>query len=672
MASTFSTNVIGKINEIHLETKKGYQALFELISNSIFSIESANISNGKIDIILEIDNMFQDKLETSAEQIQNNLKLKNIIVIDNGIGFNEDNFKSFLTCYSPYKADKGCKGIGRFTCLKVFDYAQISSTFYKDNYTYKREFVFEAKNELSNENLYESNEEILTTIKLTNIKSNFKEQFPIDLNILADLIIEHFFINFITGTIPIITLHDSYNGELCVNDYYKNQAEYEINKESFEISGETFDIYHIKSLKVSKSNKLYLCANNRNVNHIDLRKHIPNLQAHISSDNNKKKWYFSYLTSSYLDNIVNSERTAFNYPEEDKTQLGFIDISKDTLINAVVEMISKYLKKDLEKIEEEKIIRIDNYIDRKEPKYKLMRKYFPNFYSSIPNDTNEDKLEMSLYSAQRNWEEKIKKDGKELSKNAKKYNSDKLEQLKEEYINGVTAIGKACLTEYICKRKAILDILENSLCIDQDTNRYSLEEVVHKLICPMIATSDDLNFDDMNLWIIDEKLSYHYYLASDKTFKSQAPLDVNSNKETDLAIYHAGLIFNNTPLPYQALTIIEFKRPARDDYSNSENPVQQVLDYIEIIRAGKAKDRKGRIISGNLEEIPIYVYIIADLTPSLNKICKQNSFTATPDKEGYFTYHPNYKAYIEVISYNKLLNNAQQRNKLLFDKLFRQ
>ena len=34
--------------------------------------------------------------------------------------------------------------------------------------------------------------------------------------------------------------------------------------------------------------------------------------------------------------------------------------------------------------------------------------------------------------------------------------------------------------------------------------------------------------------------------------------------------------------------------------------------------------------------------------------------------------HSNRKAYIEIISYKKLLENAQQRNKMLFDKLFEQ
>ena len=41
-----------------------------------------------------------------------------------------------------------------------------------------------------------------------------------------------------------------------------------------------------------------------------------------------------------------------------------------------------------------------------------------------------------------------------------------------------------------------------------------------------------------------------------------------------------------------------------------------------------------------------------------------------PDDEGYFGYNQNHNAYVEVLSYDKVLKNAKQRNQILFDKLF--
>lgn len=84
--------------------------LYEAIINSIQSIEDAQISNGKIEIIVERDkqmNLF-NQWETDIE---------NIIIVDNGIGFDDENYNSFDTYASKYKIQKGCKGVGRM--LKV-------------------------------------------------------------------------------------------------------------------------------------------------------------------------------------------------------------------------------------------------------------------------------------------------------------------------------------------------------------------------------------------------------------------------------------------------------------------------------------------------------------------------------------------------------------------------
>ena len=44
-------------------------------------------------------------------------------------------------------------------------------------------------------------------------------------------------------------------------------------------------------------------------------------------------------------------------------------------------------------------------------------------------------------------------------------------------------------------------------------------------------------------------------------------------------------------------------------------------------------------------------------------------FSSTADKMGYFGYNDNYGAYIEVISFDRILNMAKERNKAFFDKL---
>jgi hypothetical protein len=47
----------------------------------------------------------------------------------------------------------------------------------------------------------------------------------------------------------------------------------------------------------------------------------------------------------------------------------------------------------------------------------------------------------------------------------------------------------------------------------------------------------------------------------------------------------------------------------------------------------------------------------------------QANLRMTSDGLGYFGYNDNYKAYIEVSSFDRLLNLAHQRNRAFFDRL---
>jgi hypothetical protein len=69
------------------------------------------------------------------------------------------------------------------------------------------------------------------------------------------------------------------------------------------------------------------------------------------------------------------------------------------------------------------------------------------------------------------------------------------------------------------------------------------------------------------------------------------------------------------------------------------------------------------------EDIPGFCYAICDITPTVERRCKLLNLTVTSDHLGYFGYNANYKAYIEVISYDRLLNSARERNRAFFDRL---
>lgn len=123
-------------------------------------------------------------------------------------------------------------------------------------------------------------------------------------------------------------------------------------------------------------------------------------------------------------------------------------------------------------------------------------------------------------------------------------------------------------------------------------------------------------------------------------------------------------------MPLASLVVVEIKRPMRNDAAMGEekDPIEQALGYLDRIRKGQAQTATGRPIPRS-EEIPGFCYIICDITPSVERRCKMAQLKATSDCQGYFGYNDNYRAYIEVLSYDRLLNGARERNRAFFDKL---
>lgn len=217
----------------------------------------------------------------------------------------------------------------------------------------------------------------------------------------------------------------------------------------------------------------------------------------------------------------------------------------------------------------------------------------------------------------------------------------------------------------------ILELLAKAVRAD-GKGKYAREEVVHRLIMQMRATSDDVSPDASNLWLIDERLAFHNFLASDKTIKSMPVTGSDSTLEPDLLALQLTdvpmLVAEGERMPLASITVVEIKRPMRHGAGAGADPIEQALTYLEKVREGKVLTASGRPIPQS-EPVPGFCYIISDLTTAMQRRCKQANLRITQDSLGYFGYNENYKAYIEVFSFDRLLNLATERNRAFFDHL---
>jgi hypothetical protein len=107
----------------------------------------------------------------------------------------------------------------------------------------------------------------------------------------------------------------------------------------------------------------------------------------------------------------------------------------------------------------------------------------------------------------------------------------------------------------------------------------------------------------------------------------------------------------------------------RDHYTSGRDPVQQVLRYVNLLRSEKSvADYKGKAIRGVNEQTAFHCYAVADITPTL-KDGMIGRFNRTPDREGYFGYSLDPPAFVEIMPYSKVLQDAKVRNAIFFKTL---
>ena len=668
----FTVNVAGQVAQIKLAQSKALWPLFETIVNSIQSLEDIEENHKCIGIKAIRSKNPQTHLDADGNTVEDPTHFEEFIVVDNGAGFNEANYGSFLESYSRLKVEKGCKGIGRFLWLKAFDDVEITSEYSEGDSWLRRQFMFTLQGVKPEDNVSVANDGQhmrQTAVRLRGFKERYRNSVAFSLESLARKIIEHCLPYFIMGDCPAIELTDSLGERISLNEYFEGKYKDSLHQDEIEIMGETYRLYHMLLPEGAERHELHLCAHHREVKSFDLSKRIPNMQRRLDIDG-ESCYYVGYLASAYLDGAVNAGRSEFEF--FDCPIMGDDRPAGETeIVDTSVEFIKEYLKSDLENVAEEKKARIDRLVRSDKPQYRMLLNERPSVYDQIPTGLSDDRLDLELYKHQQRWEYDIARKGRDVRKRVKDsaVTDPGFDDLFDEYCRSVTELSRASLAEHVAKRRAVIDLLEEALSLDDD-GKYSKESRVHSIICPMQVTSDDIPFDDMNLWLIDDRLAYHRFLASDKKISSIPIIKNTSPRRMDLAVFDAALSYTADPDNVSAITIVELKRPQRKDLDEDDkNPLQQVFDYVEAIKDGKVKKSNGRGF-GNVQNVAFYCYVIADMTDSLNRAARYASLYPTDDHEGFFGYNQGVGAYVEVISYDKLLKNAKQRNKALFDALF--
>ena len=651
-SQSFTADFRGRISNISLapSPNNSLAPLFEAITNAIQAVEDKfgkdNLAKGVIEV---------DVVRSSDEHA----KLSGFIIRDNGIGFDENNLTAFLTADSRYKIKRGGKGVGRFLWLKVFEKAHISSYYESDgSKKISFDFVLDDEHQVRNLSISESSAPTGSSIELGPFHPEYAAHCPAKTSTIQNKIISHFLSYFLNMHAPRIIvidggekddLFDMFTNAVSQDKEYLFDLSYE--EDVYKFSLHAFLLPKKFSDDEKGNNAIYYGAHSRTVERHQMDQALGLKQ--IEGGN----VYFGFVESEYLNKIVNLERTHLSWPPE-----FFEDVHRKA-IECSTDFLSEPIK-NIRLRQAETVVRVRNEHLR---------------FLSIAGNPEEfaKELPLSVQKSEDIYLELSRASLRRYNRKKRSFNNAKIKKLPDfdekarDYAKELKAESMSSLAEYVLKRKLILEVFEDRLKFKNVENEsHYFEEAVHEIICPLRETTDTLNYEDHNLWIIDDSLAFYTYFASDKTLKSTTGHADASTLEPDIAIFDLGLGFNQAG-SLEPITIIEFKRPGRDDYTLQKNPFVQVREYVTRLReAGVVRAADGAEVRQIEENTPFMCFVIADIEASLVSMMQQfGPFHKKAGHGSYYKWDEVYKIFIEVTSYSEILKGAKARHQAFFEKL---
>lgn len=635
------SSINGRLRKFNLKHSEGLVPIQEAIVNSI----QAGSTNVTVEIIRE--NSVQQELNFRG----NLSKIISFKIIDDGIGLNTENFTSFEELDSEYKLEIGGKGIGRISYLKVFEEAKIKSIYLENEKIYCKSFVFKnTKQGIENLKIEELSTETLrkTELELYGFKEEYRKDSPKKIEDISRDLLLYLFVYFIDESSKFnVYIKDMATDKvISLRKIFDEKYRLKIKETELEINEEKFGLKYML-LDGKEENEMCYVAHNRKVFSEKIKLYDGLLKGPFDN-----KYLIIYISGKYFDNNINDERTEFTFFKSSKIE-GRLFLTLEDIVLKILEFIKREYKEEYEKLIQKNEEILEGFL-KKNPQYRGIYNNRKEILTTINPDMTEEKLDSIFYNLKRETQKKLKSE-------INNYNSER----REEILKMVSDIDKSNLIEYIINRKLTLDFFDKSLQ-KNEFGKYEKEDCLHSIFFPIKNDSENVDYEDHNLWLIDDRLSFYNYAFSDEPIIKK---EENGYKRPDILIYNKPTLIKDTKHSYEQenLYIIEFKRPQRDDYTEKENPIDQVLNYANDIREERLQI-KGRTVKPNSEAM-IYAFVICDITPSLRTKANRFHMTESPDGESYYGYFPSEKVFLEMYSYEKVLENAKKRNRIFFEKL---
>ena len=659
----------GRLRNTKVAVQDAFLPVFEAIVNSIHSIQDRfglEDAAEKGCIQVHVHRVQQHQLPGVGRPPVE--LVTSFTVVDNGVGFTDPNMKSFETADSTAKIERGGKGIGRLTWLVVFKKAEIESRFrdYEDRLR-RMSFTFSPTetgiSDFSDEAL-ESEETIETRVRLVGVRNHYEEPLRKGLEVIAERVFEHCFNYFVVGNCPRVTVIEhgaDGTSDLVVVNALTQKLTISISQlEQLKVGEHDLNLRHVQQRHVSGKKHLgHLLANDRVVSSFPLAD-VSDLGADpIRGEQGTPLVHHAFVGGPALDSAADATRSSFVLPDGEPIHeaSGLLDLK--TLREEVGRVVNDQLKEVLEAERKTTLEKIDHHIRTEQPEYARLLEQKRDELARIKWTDNSRLMDEALYRVKQDWEFEIRQQRSAVEQKLVESETD-VDQLAEQLYRVVSETNRASqddLVRYVLKRRAVLQLLQKLISRQEN----ALEEHIHRIVFPLKRTNGEVDYEDHNLWLVDDTLSFYEFISSDLPLSKNAAAPSDSLERPDILAFKTGD-------PYQHVSIIEFKKPDRKD---NENPVDQLVRYARRLRDGGSMDVNGVTIPGISKNIRIDGYAIVTLNQKMQSVLSYGP-GEMKQVEGEWRWYgalSNLNMNVEVLDFRAFLSRAQQRNQAFFKAL---
>ena len=665
------TDLEGRLARLYLSQNRPLLPVYEAISNALYAVEERPAAQHRV--TLTIDRLLA--LGTLEEGELGEGMIRGFTITDTGIGFTDRHYTSFNTLDSQLKLPEGGKGVGRLFWLVAFADASVESEYEEGGTWYRRTFAFTRR-----DGGVSTHQRVTipapasghrTVVRLRGMQRQYREKVPRLAETVGRHVIEHFLSYFVLGTVPTIVIEDPAREQAVVlNELFRRAFDPQVDTAMFELGTSRFNVSHVLVRgSTDLPHQVLLTANHRAVKAVKVGSSVPHLDEPIIDPQGHAVTYLGCVSGPLLSEHVDQARGTFTLPQDGDLNGGDA-VTLDAVQRAAKHAAATFLAPLTEDRRQRALERAEKAIANTLPHLRPVLTNRRTEVEALPTTLGPDAYRDELEKIHLGWKlETSREAAKTIGAIADK--PEMLPQLRaraRSALEGLAQVSVSELAEYLIYRRLVLQHMQTLL--GPTDGKLPAEEDLHQVIFPLRQTSDDVDEETHNLWLLDEMLVYHHYLASDLAFSRQrgAPVGVEGEARADILVYNVPMALADGPTGEAPITIVEFKRPEKKAHGK-RNPIEQVFDYIDRIRDGKAKTPTGVTIQVNPKTARFYCYIIAHLDKTMVLECSRRSFKRTPDGGGFYGYVEDYNAWFEVKSWQKVVQDASRRHQAFWRRL---